>query len=275
MYISNAEYHSRSEYGSTALKPAAKGFGKGLLAIVNGASLPQTQALAEGSAVHSRLGEPQLFNTEFAIKPQGMSFVNKEGKAWKKEHSDKTILSAEFGEKLKHIELAFLDSPASRFYEQEGETEASYFWKIDGLSRGGKCRPDWISADKKTIIDLKTTTSADRKSFQRAIMNYSYHLSAAWYMHGVKQATGVTPEEFIWVAIEKDTPFGIGVYRADAELLEEGKAMYERALANIQSWEETGIYPDHTPEIESIGLPSCMKKKADVTPQNYQEIELY
>ena len=106
-------------------------------------------------------------------------------------------------------------------------------------------------------------------------MNYGYHISAAWYMWGIELATGIKPEEFIWVAIEKEAPYGIGVYKADTELLEYGSQLCEEALLRINEWDRTNHYPDYTEEVEFIGLPPWLKKKQGVTPQNYQEIELY
>ena len=58
---------------------------------------------------------------------------------------------------LKTIEQEFLNSSAATYYEAEGDVEKSFFWDIAGNDRGGKCRPDWISKDRKTIVDLKTT----------------------------------------------------------------------------------------------------------------------
>ena len=269
------EYHSREEMGSTNVKKAILGSAEDFKYSVSGPPSKSTSAMDEGSAVHCRLGEPHLFSRDFASKPKGMSFVSKEGKAWKAANKEKTIISAEFAEDLKTIEQKFLDSPAAKYYEAEGDVEKSFFWDIEGNDRGGKCRPDWISKDRKTIVDLKTTISAERKSFQRSIMNYGYHISAAWYMWGVELATGIKPEEFIWVAIEKKAPFGIGVYKADTELLQYGSELCEEALIKINEWDRTNYYPSHTEGVESIGLPPWLKKKEGVTPQNYQEIELY
>ena len=269
------EYHARKEMGSTNMKKAIEESGEAFKYSVDGPPSASTTAMDEGSAVHCKLGEPHLFTRDFASKPKGMSFVSKEGKAWKAANKEKTIISAEFAEDLKIIEQKFLDSPAAKYYEAEGDVEKSFFWDIAGNDRGGKCRPDWISKDRKTIVDLKTTISAAKKSFQRSVMNYGYHISAAWYMWGVELATGVKPEEFIWVAIEKKAPFGIGVYKADTELLQYGSELCEEALIKINEWDRTNYYPSHTEGVESIGLPPWLKKKEGVTPQNYHEIELY
>ena len=269
------DYHATDHISSTNVKYGADNNGKGFEHSINNPSFKRTTAFDEGSAVHCKLGEPHLFTRDFVIKPHGMNFATKEGKAWKAENKGRTIITAEFGDKLKDIETAFLDSPAAKYYEAEGDVEESFFWDIPNNKRGGKCRPDWISKDRKTIVDLKTTTNAGKNAFQRSIMSYGYHISAAWYMWGVELATGIRPDEFIWVAIEKEAPFGIGVYKADPELLEYGSQLCEEALLRINEWDRTNHYPDYTEEVEFIGLPPWLKKKAGVTPQNYQEIELY
>jgi len=268
------EYHSTAHISSSNVKKALDS-AKAFKHSIDGPPSKSSTAMDEGSAVHTRIGEPHLFSRDFVAKPKGMSFVTKEGKAWKAENKNKTIITAEFAEDLKAIEEEFLNSAAAKYYEAEGDVEKSFFWDIAGNDRGGKCRPDWISKDRKTIVDLKTTVSAERKSFQRSVMNYGYHISAAWYMWGVELATGIKPEEFIWVAIEKKAPFGIGVYKADPELLEYGSQLCEEALIKINEWERTNVYPDYTDGVELMGLPYWLKKKEGVTPQNYQEIELY
>ena len=268
------EYHFRKEISSSNVKKALES-AKAFKYSIDGPSSKGSTAMDEGSAVHCKLGEPHLFTRNFASKPKGMSFVTKEGKAWKAENKNKTIITAEFAEDLKLIEKEFLNSAAAQYYEAEGDIEQSFFWDITGNDRGGKCRPDWISKDRKTIVDLKTTVSAERKSFQRSVMNYGYHISAAWYMWGVELATGIKPEEFIWVAIEKKAPFGIGVYKADTELLQYGSELCEEALIKINKCERTNVYSDYTNGVELMGLPPWLKKKDGVTPQNYQEIELY
>ena len=269
------EYHATDHLNSTSVKEAGKSMKRYKFAI-DGPSKKSTQAMDEGSAVHCRLGEPQLFIEDYVIKPHGMNFATKEGKAWKAlEVEGRIILSSEFGRKLDDIEAAFLDSPAARYYKAEGDVEKSFFWDIAGNDRGGKCRPDWISKDRKTIVDLKTTTCAERNPFQRTIINYGYHISAAWYMWGVELATGVKPEEFVWVAIEKEAPYGIGVYKADTELLEYGSQLCEEALLKINEAERTNSFPDYSDQVEMIGLPPWLKRKDNLTPQNYQEIELY
>ena len=88
------EYHATDHLNSSSVKEALKSLKKYKFAI-DGPPSKSTPAMDEGSAVHSKIGEPHLFARDFAVKPYGMSFVTKEGKAWKAENKGKTIISAE------------------------------------------------------------------------------------------------------------------------------------------------------------------------------------
>ena len=92
-------YHATKHLNSTSVKEALKSLKRYKFAI-DGPSKKSTQAMDEGSAVHCRLGEPHLFTRDYVIKPHGMNFATKEGKAWKAlEVEGRTILSTEFGDK--------------------------------------------------------------------------------------------------------------------------------------------------------------------------------
>ncbi len=267
------DYHALPNIGSTDLKNA---YSKSALHYWHGKHGPRpkpTAAMNQGSAVHARIGEPETFDKEFAIKPEGLNLRTKEGKLWKEEQGNKILLDTSFGEALKGIEEAFLASPGRRYYEMEGESEFTFVWEQENMP--AKCRPDWVSNDRKIIVDLKTTQDASKRGFQRSIGTYSYHLQAAWYCMGVEAVTGVKPEEFTFIAIEKTAPYGIGVYKADQEMLEIGKEKCLEALSMIATWEDLQIFPGYSEEVELISLPPWLRPKNGVTPQNYHEIELY
>ena len=259
-------------WGSSQAREILKSPKKGYYSMYGARSAP-TAAMNQGSAVHARIGEPESFDKEFAVKPEGLNLGSKEGKLWKQENTGKIILDHAFGESLQEIEKAFLASPGRRYYEMEGETEFSFVWDQEGVPC--KCRPDWISADRKIIVDLKTTQDASKRGFQRSIGTYQYHIQAAWYCMGVEAVTGVKTEEFTFIAIEKAAPYGIGVYKADQEMLEIGKEKCHEALALIATCEDLQQWPDYSPEVELISLPPWLRPKKDVTPDSDHEIELY
>ncbi len=99
---------------------------------------------------------------------------------------------------------ALLDcAPAKKLLSAAGKAEQSYFWTDKETGLGCKCRPDYMFDDGSTIVDLKTTTDASLKGFSRSVCNFRYHVQAGFYLHGIEQSTGVRPDRFIFVAIER------------------------------------------------------------------------
>lgn len=90
--------------------------------------------------------------------------------------------------------------------ESDGDAELTYIWQE---SNGVWCRvrPDWISKDRKHILDYKTTaTSAAPDHFARHIKKMEYPVQSSFYKRGVKAVEGVTPK-FTFMAQENEPPY--------------------------------------------------------------------
>ena len=272
LVMSNEEYHAKTKYESSSTVRKVLTSPKKYLYDKTAESVP-TKAMEEGTAVHTYFLENELFKNRYCFKPKAFNGRTKEGKQWMEEHGHLNILAAEWEENLIHMNHSFLDSPAKIIYDIKGLTELSYFSEdLSGIK--AKCRPDWISSDGHTVVDVKTTQDASPKGFQKSIANFGYHIQSSFYMR-VLQNLDVPVKEFIFIAIEKTAPFCVGVYRADTEMLEEGNKKVDEAINQILWCKENDSYPDYTPnEIESISLPPWMTKKKDQTSSD-EEIQLY
>ena len=270
--ITNAEYHGRKTHLSSTnirtFKKNKKQFEYGLTHEL----VKQTKAMADGTAVHAFFLERDKFDTDFIVKPADMRLNTKAGKEWALEHQSKIIIDSELGNNLYEMEKSFMDSPAKLIYDIKGQTELSYFWDDLGTIKG-KCRPDWISDDGEIVVDLKTTTDASPKGFQKSIANWGYHLQLGWYLRGLRKL-GVPAEQFIFIAIEKTAPFCVGVYRADQEMINYAMKELDQLMPEIQTAMVSNEFPDYTPEITSIGLPPWMTDKKEQQPE-HEEVELY
>ena len=236
----------------------------------------QTKAMADGTAVHSFFLEKDKFNTDYVTKPADIKLNTKVGKEWAQEHQGKIIIDFEFSNNLLEMEKSFMDSPAKLIYDNKGQTELSYFWDDLQLVKG-KCRPDWISDDGSIVVDIKTTTDASPKGFQKSISNWGYHLQLGWYIRGLRKL-GLPAKEFIFIAIEKTPPFSVGVYRADQEMINFAMNKLDEIVPEINQALASQEFPDYTPEITSIGLPPWMtnkKEQPDYDPNLHEEVELY
>jgi len=274
--ITNAEYHGRkthiSSTGVRTFKKNKKQFEYSLTHDL----VKQTKAMADGTAVHAFFLERDKFDTDFVIKPADMRLNTKAGKEWAQEHQSKIIIDSELGNNLYEMEKSFMGSPAKLIYDIKGQTELSYFWDDLGTIKG-KCRPDWISDDGEIVVDVKTTTDASPKGFQKSIANWGYHLQLGWYLRGLRKL-GVPAKQFIFIAIEKTAPFCVGVYRADQEMINYAIKELDQLMPEIQTAMVSNEFPDYTPEITSIGLPPWMtdkKEQPDYDPNLHEEVQLY
>ena len=269
--ITNAEYHAiKTHISSTGVRTFKKNKKQFKYSLTN-ELVKQTKSMADGTAVHAFFLEKDKFHKDFAIKPQDLRLNTKAGKEWAQEHHNKIIIDSELGNNLYEMEKSFMDSPAKLIYEIKGKSELSYFWNDIGLVKG-KCRPDWISDDGNIIVDIKTTTDASPKGFQKSISTWGYHLQLAWYMRGL-QKLGIPCNEFIFIAREKTPPFSVGVYSADREMILFGNQEINKLVVEIDKALNDKNFPDYTPEIMSLGLPPWMTEKKQ-QPQ-HEDIELY
>ena len=272
--ISNAEYHSRKTHLSSTNVRTHKKNKKQFKYSLTHELVKQTKAMADGTAVHAFFLERDKFDSDFVIKPADMRLNTKVGKEWALENQSKIIIDSELGNNLYEMEKSFMDSPARLIYDKQGQSELSYFWDDLGLVKG-KCRPDWISNDGNIVVDIKTTTDASPKGFQKSIANWGYHLQLGWYLRGL-QKLGLPAKEFIFIAIEKTPPFSVGVYRANKEMITYANDEINNLVYDIDESLKSDDFPDYTPEILDLGLPNWMNpKEPEYDPNLHEEVQLY
>jgi hypothetical protein len=97
----------------------------------------------------------------------------------------------------------------------------------------------------KCIVDLKTTTSAARRPYQRATYQYGYHVQAAWYLDLYVASTGEDRTDFLNVVQESFPPFQPGRRLISSELVELGRSDYIGALRDYCQCLKTGTWPDY------------------------------
>ena len=270
--ITNAEYHGRKTHLSSTNIRTFKKNRKQFEYSLTHDLIKQTKAMADGTAVHAFFLERDKFDTDFIVKPADMRLNTKAGKEWALEQKDKIIIDSELGNNLYEMEKSFMDSPAKLIYDIKGQTELSYFWDDLGTIKG-KCRPDWLSDDGEIVVDVKTTTDASPRGFQKSISTWGYHLQLGWYLRGLRKL-GLPAKQFIFIAIEKTAPFCVGVYRTNQDMINFAMKELDQLMPEIQTSMVSNEFPDYTPEITSIGLPPWMTDKKEQQPE-HEEVELY
>ena len=199
-----------------------------------------TPAQVFGSALHCMVLTPDLFKLEYAVAPKCDKRTN-EGKiiisSFESLNAGKEILSSEQFEQIEGMKAAIFSHPLASQLLKDGEAEKSFFWIDEVTELQCKARPDYFRNDG-ICIDIKTTTDATFKEFQRDAYNFRYHVQAAFFMDGIYKSTKLEYTDFVIIAIEKEAPYGIIVYRMDEMAIDVGRDCYYRNLQTAKEWEE-------------------------------------
>jgi exodeoxyribonuclease VIII len=254
--LSNADYHAHPAVSKSHLDQVARSPLHYWCRYLDPDRVPPTPtpALVLGSAVHTAVLEPHLWQAEYAVAPEGIERRTKAGKdAWAEFEASsqgKTLLRAEDAAQTLRMADAVHSHPAARLIlEQEGLAEASYFWTDEATGEECKCRPDWHSADRRLIVDLKTTEDASPETFQRSVHKWRYHVQTAWYLRGLGA------DQFVFIAVEKQEPHLVAVYVATPDMVAAGGRVADRDLALLSECRKLNEWPGYSDEIIPIDLP--------------------
>ena len=276
--MTNAEYHAHEAISKSKLDAARKS-GKHLHDMLHGPPRESTAAFDLGTALHAAALPGENVHEVAVRMPEGMKKTTKEGKTFVSDNKGKIILSPSDSYSLDQMILSLSEHPFCKSFingDLKGKAEQSFFCtdKTTGLML--KARPDFIFDDLSLIIDLKTTVDASPKGFQRSVANYRYYVQASHYLDVVEGATGIRPQAFLFIAVEKSRPFGVAVYMADQAMIDLGKQHAREDLDNIKKWMVEDHFPGYSERVEEISLPKWMLPKEDGTPAaDHVPIELY
>ena len=181
---------------------------------------------------------------------------------WTENNPGRQVLSEEVWQQLHDMRDAVINHPAAGALLESypGEAEKSVYWNDKTTGVLCRCRPDWWR-DDNILVDLKTTEDASTEGFAKSIANYRYDVQAAYYLDGVEAATGKRPKAFVFIAVEKKQPYGVGVYVLDAASLDLGRAQYQHDLAIYAECLANDNWPGYGDKIQTISLPAWHANK--------------
>lgn len=231
-----------------------------------------------GTALHTHVLELSRWDEEIAVAP-AMDRRTKAGKeswaAFEADAAGKTVITADDAAQVMTMGRAVMRHPAAAMLlGLPGKAETTHMWMDAATGLECKCRPDWLTDDGSIVVDLKTTKDASLRGFKQSVANYRYHVQAAWYLHGLEQATGRRPDQFIFICVESTAPFATAVYAADAEMIERGHDQAMRDLAKLSVCKAADHWPSYSDQIETLSLPGWMTG-ATSQQQTTTEIEMY
>lgn len=225
---------------------------------------PPTPAMVIGSAVHTAVLEPDLLDQEWGRIPDGdgRSKAVKDAKAKLTElYGADRILKPEAFDTVIGMRDAVLGNELACQLLDNAETEASYYWTDAKSGVDCKARLDLIVGNpmlprwERCVVDLKTTTDASPKEFQRSAYNMGYHLQMAHYLAASER------ERFVFIVVEREPPHCVAIYELDNDALalgEKDRAYLLHRWAMCEENEAVGFanpWPGFPVDVQELSLP--------------------
>jgi len=292
--ISNSDYHSGPGISKSGLDLIRRSPAHYQYAISADNDNQPTPAQQIGTAFHTLLLEPHLFDEQYALPcemPLDALVTTDDLKAALKECGEKVsgnkpelierlkavrpdviiadeikqsyavqnagriIIPHETNSQLWAMREAVMAHPAaSKLMSVPGKAEQSVYWNDPVTGELCRCRPDWWR-DDDILVDVKTTEDASPEEFARSILSWRYHVQDPFYTDGIFQAIGRVPRGFVFLVVEKKPPHAVAVYVLDRESRELGRAEYRADLNRYAECKRTGVWPAYADDIQPIGVP--------------------
>ena len=249
--LTNEQYHLDPSISASAVKTVVQ---KSLAHWKYGERRPSV-AFDLGTAVHTLVLEPQLAST-VRCGPE-----TRRGKEWKEAYeaaeAEGCVLLTE-GDYRLAVDMAQAvraNPAAAQLLSGNMTAEPSIFARDAIHNLDLRCRPDGWRKDIAAVIDLKTTVDASPEGFAKQVANLGYHVQEAFYRK-VMSLADIEIDRFVFVAVEKEPPFAVGVYELDWRSLDEGKAAVEYGLELISKASKTGEFGTGYGDLKALQIPS-------------------
>lgn len=269
--MSNEEYHGSFGTSSSQLKTLLNHTPAHLRYNMD-QHKESTDAMNLGTALHTLVLEPEIFDEELAVMPD----INRRTKAGKEEfaafealNAGKIILKPDQYDKAKRMADAVMSQPVARILVEDAITESSIYWWYNSTDPDDdtkfkellKVRPDGLCRSHPIIFDLKSTVDGTWTEFSKTIEKFGYHVSAAMYKEGVNQCRPLLDEvhkmaytSFVFVVVESVEPHLVSLYELSPDAMEMGRVKFRHAVHALKRAHDNN-WPAFPEEIRVIDLP--------------------
>lgn len=250
-----AEYISASKLGTFAdLGPAA--YHSRYIARTDPPREP-TQAMVFGQAFEDLLQDSESWAEKYVVRPAGMKFTSKEGKAWRSEQK-LLVLDTNDREAMDSMQRA-IAANSTALYMINACDKLQPTGRIDvDVLPGIQSRPDWYCTNGHAVsgftpfsLDLKTTSDFTGLVSGRSVAKWRYHVQAALVKHCFDDC------DTYLLAVESQAPYRCQVVEITDAWTDIGRAWAGRQIDKIAACYESSRWP--SVEQDSVALPAPPK----------------
>jgi hypothetical protein len=248
----------------------------------------ERHALIVGRAVHTTILEPDAFDAVFTVAEQCTADKKSDGKrctnsgvglharlGWLCGVHQKGVSNEwapmkfvlpmdDFTACCRVRDAVYAHPAAAAMLSGPHFTELSVLWTDPAVGIGCKARLDLLSREigGGTIVDVKSTRDASRREFERAIFTYGYHRQAAFYQDAAA-AHGIAVAHYVIIAVEKEPPYAVAVYRLTEGAINAGRDQLRPLLARYAECVTRNQWPGYPTEVQDIAIPPWAWQQID------------
>jgi hypothetical protein len=222
----------------------------------------ETPAMILGTLTDMALLEPHRFKEgqSHHVRPPGMKFTTKDGKAWQEDHAGLPIITADESVDITGMIQSVLRHKTGRLIVEQSVKQESAFCKDPDTGLLRKSRPDMRLEDRDsdlTLTDLKSTFygGASPPVWSAHCARMGLHYQDAFYSDIYKDLLGPNPF-FIFLVVERKPPYACRVFQIHNEGRMVARERYKRALERFAKCRADQNWTPYDEEIETIRLPN-------------------
>lgn len=214
----------------------------------------ESAALALGELTHALILEGEdVVKARYVVKPEDMSFATKEGKAWRIENGDRTIISAADMEAAYAFRNAILNNKQARMALEGTDREVTILATDRETGLPIKSRPDAMRAN--LAVNIKTTSNATPRWWESDARKYGYHVSEAMTALCLRMLDA-PPRPYVFAVIEKAARNPIvQLYTLPDTTAALGEAILRKSLRRWAKCAEVGDWPPYEEGVYELPAP--------------------
>lgn len=217
-----------------------------------------------GHAAHAKVlgvGSPVIAYPDEHLTPSGNASTKVATLAWAKDQRAAGLVPVTPDQMVDVDAMAeaILDHTLARsLIEAPGASEQSMFAPDPETGVWLRARIDRLpdqDGSQTLALDLKTSTSADPREFQRSAAEYGYDVQSEWYQHVLRLTRGDVDTAFLFVVVEKAAPYLVSVIELDAEFAAIGRARMRRAIDTFKTCRDADDWPGYEEIVHLVDPP--------------------
>ena len=247
----------------------------------------ETEAMTFGSAYHTFILEPELFEEEYLVfsdkeicdllvgegakSPRATNKYKEWYEMEMRKANGKTTIDTATHNMLKSMSDRLMHHRYVNSLLSGGEAEMSVYCEIEiftGQKIKVKIRPDYKKDGKRIITDLKTTAGASINDFPRHAADFDYHIQAALYADIMSAVEGKGMGwNFFFIAQEKTKPYAFNIFESGSQFMAQGRYEYEQLLmlyafcVEEDKWPGYQVFTQNRFGVNELNLPAYMVRE--------------